>query len=129
MVGEVHHAEQERSQRRCHPLRIGAEAGDQAQGEGDKVVGHLLLADLRRPEADQRQHPEEAQAQAGPHAHRGQHAGQDEDTHIEPDEGQRHVAASVPREVEAIGQHGDGDQVEGDGGDVRHGPELYSPHL
>lgn len=78
-----------------------------------------------------RQDPEEAE----PETHAGLDGGQShrdhEDAGVERDEGQQQISAVMPSEVDAVRQHGYGDQV-GDGGDderVVHGFYSCSDHI
>jgi len=114
------HADDERDEPGAEPGEAGGEAGDQPDGKGGEVVGHLALLDLTRAQADDREDPEQAQPEAGADRCPGQDHRHGQHSHIDADEGDGEVTAAMTGVVDAECEHGDGGQIEGDGGEQVH---------
>ena len=98
MIAEEHHHEDERHQPAAEPDRGGAQRAENAECESGEVVRHLVLIELRRPQADDGQHAEQRQPQPEPGtdvagAQRARHR---EDADVDPQVGDDQVAPAVP---------------------------------
>jgi hypothetical protein len=99
------HAHDQAEVRHAHPV-------DQAQDQREEVVRHLLLGDRTRPQPDDRQDREQAEAHRDVHPDLGEQRHRHEDADVQRDVGQQQVRAPVPAEVQDVGHHEDGHQVD-----------------
>src|SRR4249920_2703321 len=106
-VDDRHGAQQQHVDQHDQPAVGDVHPVHQAHHQGDEVVGDLLLGHRRRPQPDDRQDGEEAEAQCDVHAHRGQQRDRHEDADVECDVGQQQVRAPVATEVQHVGQQED----------------------
>ncbi len=112
-VDDRHGAQQQHVDQHDEPAVGDVHPVDQAHHQGDEVVGDLLLGHRRRPQPDDRQDGEQAEAQCDVHPHRGQQRDRHEDADVERAVGQQQVRAPVATEVQHVGQQEDRCDVDG----------------
>ena len=95
----------------------GADAAEQAEGQGGEEVGDLVLGELGGAQADDRQDAEETQTQAGSDAGGRQQESHRQHAHVDADVGGHEVLAAVAPNVQSADERDQSDQVGADGGD------------
>ena len=121
MVDGVHDRHQHRRHGGRQPAGGRSETVDKPEGEGDEVVGDLLLGDLVRPQPDDRQDAEQAQTEPDAGLGTGEQDGDREHADVQGDVGEQQVATVVAAEVDGVGQQHDRDQIARESGQQGHG--------
>jgi hypothetical protein len=126
MIAQEHDHEDQRHQRGGEPHRTAAaQRSDDPQRQRGEVVGHLVLVQLGRAQPDDRQHPEQPQAQAGPDGARAERAGHGQHADVHPQVRDHEIATAMAREVEPEDEHADRDQVDRVQNKPRHDGPLH----